>query len=289
MAGGRTRSSVDAGSDATKMNEGDADHDDANSAVSANILAAIKSAINDVIGERLDNIDSALTQLVQLSQRMADVEQAMQDTSDRLEAAVTTLLPASTRHMSELAEGLAKKQLEVDVHRRKWNLVIHGIDGGAGEDEAVTRQTCKDFAKTVFKVDDAEATLFSACHRLSQKPNAGIIIRFVDLAQRDRWLSGTKNLKNYSKKVSISPDLPPILRPLKDELMQRRAQLPVQQKQKSRVRFIPQWPFVELRVQGQSPQRPKTDLRSITSKMLEIDSLLQLNYWKSVSYITTFD
>ena len=60
-------------------------------------------------------LGSALTQLVQLNQRMADVEQAMQDTRDHLEA--------------ELAEGLAKKPLEVDVHRRKWNLVIHGLDG----------------------------------------------------------------------------------------------------------------------------------------------------------------
>ena len=285
MAGGRTRSNADACSDVAKMNQGDSDRDDPNSPVSASILAAITSAINDVIGERLDNIDSALNQLVQLNQRMVDVERAMQDTSDRLEAAVSTLLPSITRHMSQLAEGLARKQLEADVHSRKWNLVIHGLDGRAGEEGEVTRQTCKDFAKTALKVDDAEATIFSACHRLSQNPNAGIIIRFVDLAQRDRWLSGTKYLKNYNKKISISPDLPPVLRPLKDELMQTRAQLPAQQKQKSRVRFIPQWPFVELQIQGQSPQGPKTDIRSVTNKMLELDSLLLLNQWKSRAYI----
>ena len=51
------------------------------------------------------------------------------------------------------------------------------------------------------------------------------------------------------------------------------------------VRFIPQWPFVELRIQGQPPQRPKTDLRSVTNKMLKLDSLLLLNQWKSHSYI----
>ena len=198
---GRTRGSVDAAPDvATNMSQGNQDRDGANSGVSADILAAIKSAVNDVIGKWLDSIDNALTQLVQLNQRMIDVERAMQDTSNRLEDAVSTLLPSITTHMSQLAEGLARKQLEIDVHRRKWNLVIHGIDGGAGEDEATTRQTCKDFAKHVLKVDDADATLFSACHRLSQKPNAGIIIRFVDLAQRDQWLTGTKQLKNHSKK-----------------------------------------------------------------------------------------
>ena len=123
---------------------------------------------------------------------------------------------------------------------RKWSLVIHGLDGGASEDGEVTRQTCKDFAKTVLKVEDAEATIFSACRRLSQRPNAGITIRFVDLAQWDRWLSVTKHLKNYNKKILISPDLPPMLRSLEDELKQTRAQLPAQQKPKSRVRFIPQ-------------------------------------------------
>ena len=43
MAGGRTRSNTDAGSDVTKMDQGDVNHDDANSAVSATILAVIKA------------------------------------------------------------------------------------------------------------------------------------------------------------------------------------------------------------------------------------------------------
>ena len=135
----------------------------------------------------------------------------------------TNVFPTTTIGIPTTTIG---KQLEIDVHRRKWNLVIHGIDGGAGEDEATTRQTCKDFAKHVLKVDDADATLFSVCHRLSPKPNAGIIIRFVDLAQRDQWLTGTKHLKNHPKKVSICPDPPPVPRPLKDELMQRRDPTP---------------------------------------------------------------
>ena len=60
----------------------------------------------------------------------------------------------------------------------------------------------------------------------------------------------------FPPKILLCPDLPPVLRPLKDELMQRRAQLPAEQKQKSRVRLIPQWPFMELGIQGQSSQSP---------------------------------
>ena len=65
MAGGRSRSNADAGSDITKMSQGNCDWDEANNPVSASLLAAIKSAINNLIGERLD---SALMQLVQPNQ-----------------------------------------------------------------------------------------------------------------------------------------------------------------------------------------------------------------------------
>ena len=150
--------------------------------------------------------------------------------------------------------------------------MIHGIEGNAKEDGALTRQACVNFAKTV---PDAEATAFAACHRLSQKANAGIIVRFVDLAQRDSWLSGTKHLKNHSRRVSISLDLPPVIRPLKDELMEMRSKLPRDTKQKSKLRFLPHWPFVELRIDGQSPKRPSFSLSAVTSKMLDIEPLLQ--------------
>ena len=190
--------------------------------------------------------------------------------------ALGTMLPTITAHMSHLAEALARRQLEPEVHRRKWNLVIHGIQGDANEGGSVTRQTCVQFVKTVLKVPDAEATAFAACHRLSQKPNAGIILRFVDLAQRDSWISGTKHLKNYYGKVSISPDLPPVIRPLKDKLMEARAKLQTDNKQKSRLKFLPQWTIVELRMEGQSPKRPSSSLSSVTSKMLSIEPLLRL-------------
>ena len=257
----------------------DTDADDAimepPSSVSPELLAAIKWAVKDTVGTQLANIDKALTQLVQINERIESLEHSMQATSDRLEDAITTMLPAITAHMSRLAEALARRQLELEVHRRKWNLVIHGIEGKAKEDGALTRQACVNFAKTVLKVPDAEATVFAACHRLSQKANAGIIVRFVDLAQRDSWLSGTKHLKNHSRKVSISPDLLPVIRPLKDELMEMRSKLPRYTKQKSKLRFLPHWPFVELRTDGQSPKRPSFSLSAVTSKMLDIEPLLQ--------------
>jgi hypothetical protein len=56
---------------------------------------------------------------------------------------------------------------------------------------------------------------FSACHRLSQKDNAGIIVKFTNLTDKNEWLAKTKNLKNSSNSISISPDIPQVLTPLK--------------------------------------------------------------------------
>lgn len=244
--------------------------------VSPELLAAVKIAVEEVVGSKLAKIDKALSDLVALNQRMAAVEAAMQATSDRLEDAITNMLPALTAHVSHLTEALARRQLELEVHRRKWNLVIHGLKGDAKEDGTVTRAKCLRFAQEVLQVPDAEDTPLAACHRLAQGADAGIILRFVDLADRDAWLSGTKHLKNYASKISISPDLPPVLRPLKDELMEKRSKLPTATKQKSRVRFLPKWPFVELRTEGQDPTRPSASLNSITAKMLDLQPLIEL-------------
>ena len=39
-------------------------------------------------------------------------------------------------------------------------------------------------------------------------------LRFWDLQQRNQWLDNAKKLKNHQDNISISPDLPPVLRPL---------------------------------------------------------------------------
>ena len=176
------------------------------------ILAAIKVVVREemgVISARLDSIDKTLANLVELQQRILEVEEGLQFTSERLNTLATEVLPAMCDHMARITESLAHQTLQIDVHRRKWNIVIHGIEGPVGELECATRAKCIQFAKEVLQVEDAATWHLAACHRLSQKPNAGIILRFVDLAQRDRWLTGTKHLRGYTRKISISPDLPP--------------------------------------------------------------------------------
>ena len=247
--------------------------------VDSELLAAIRNVVKEElqpVTERLDKLDSDIGKLTGLLKRMDDVEKGLQHTSDRVDSLVTDLLPAINSHIAKLSEALAHQTLKIDVHRRKWNVIVHGLEGAVGEDEVTTRNAVFKFAKDALKVNNAKNTRLAACHRLSRKENSGVILRFCDLADRDKWITGTKNLKDFGKKMSVSPDLPPVLRPLKDELMKTRSELAPDVKSKSRVRYLPQWPFVELRIEGRNPIRPNTSLGAITKTVLGVDPLLVL-------------
>ena len=82
----------------------------------------------------------------------------------------------------------------------------------------------------------------------------------LDLVLRDRWLVGTEHLKNQSGKVSNSYDLSLVLRSLKNELMKGRSKFPAPIKQKSLIKFLPQWPLIELKIDGQPPKRSTVNL-----------------------------
>ena len=112
---------------------------------------------------------------------MTVVEETIQFANECLDALATELLPGLSSHMAQIVESLAHQTLQIDVHRRrKWNFVIHGIGGPAGEEEDVTRAKCIKFPGEALKVDDPDNWHLAACHWLSQKANAGIILRFVD-------------------------------------------------------------------------------------------------------------
>ena len=240
------------------------------------LLAAIRQVIREEVTKELKEIKESLATLVDINKRLEEVEKGLQFTSERLDSAIKTILPSLSAHMTQLSEGLAMQTLQIDVHRRKWNLIVHGIEGPANEDEKLTRAACIKFAKDILQVEDAESTRLAACHRLSRKADAGIIIRFCDLAQRDLWLAGSSNLKGLTQKISISPDLPPVLRPMKDSLMLTRKNLPPTVKSESRVRYLHSWPFVELQIKNAPTQRPATSKSDIVKNMLKFDPFFEI-------------
>ena len=71
------------------------------------ILAAIKLVVQQEVSAKLETINKSLQELVTLNRRIADLEQSMQHTSDRLESVVSELLPAITQNLSSVSQALA--------------------------------------------------------------------------------------------------------------------------------------------------------------------------------------
>ena len=193
----------------------------------------------------------------------------------RVETIETASLPALATHIASVTTNLATYVLDQDVHRRKWSLIIHGIKGAESEDELTTRQKCIALAAETLRVPNAVNTQLSACHRLSKKANAGIILRFVDLSQRNIWLKNARNLKNSKEHISISPDLPPLIRPLKMDLLQQRKELPPDVRVKSHVQYFSSWPYVKLNVPGQQPRVPTPTKNAVLGTLFGVSALLK--------------
>ena len=140
------------------------------------------------------------------------------------------------------------KIIEESVHKRKWNVVIDGLEEIAGEHEDVTRGKVEKLAKDVFQTNH---TVFKACQRLNHTvENSAIHVSLVDLSVKNKWFANAKNLKQYNtstkRNVSISQDVPPVIRPFKRELLKKRADLPAGEKGKTKLRYLSTYPFVIL-------------------------------------------
>ena len=240
-------------------------------------------ALRDEIKSLHSKFDDIISQeITPLKSRLSDVADGLTHASDTITHIEKSCLPAITQHIASLTQANHHEILKMDAHRRKWNVIFHGIDGPAAQDETATRNDMRNFAKSVLKLsqDDINDTRFSACHRLSKKKDAGVIVRFSDLSDRDKWLMGAKNIQSYlaalpphqqGKKISMSIDLPPLIRPLKNELMQKRRELPLERKRKSKLRYLTQYPFVELRIEDEPTLRPSVSLTDITKSTLGLD------------------
>ena len=147
------------------------------------------------------------------------------------------------------------KLLDLDTHRQKWTLIFNGIKGEKGEDEQVTRSKIRSFAKDKLKVTGADLHPMAACHRLSQKQNAAIIVKFVDLMDRNVWLFNGKNLRN-SETIKI-------------RCFKTTKVPPPAHKQKSAVKYLPNWPYVCLSIKGQTTKYPIINKAEIVNKYLD--------------------
>ena len=226
------------------------------------IALIVDKLLDRKLGEQTAHIDTSLSEQITVL-------------SEKYENLKTKTLPALATHVATVTNQLALRNLELETHRRKWNLILHGVGGEEGESQNTTREKVLRFAKDNLKLKNNELDMhFAACHRLSRNKDAGIIIRFCDLGQRDLWMSSTRNLKG--SKFSLAPDLPPKVRPLKNAIMLHRKSLNEEARRKSKVRYLAQWPFVELRLDDKNTFRPQVALEQIVGDVLGIHTMFKL-------------
>ena len=249
-----------------------------NISVDPSTVVAIALVVDKLLEARFtaqtSEIEKSLNEKVAaLEATMSSLKDDLSFLSNKYDTLKNTALPALASHVSNIANNLTLRHLELETHRRKWNLILHGIKGDADEFQHTTRESVLKFAKDKLKIRDTSNIHIAACHRLSRSANAGIIIRFCDLSQRDEWMAATKNLKDTG--ISLSPDLPPKLRPIKNAVMLHRKSLSTEEKRKSKVRYLPSWPFVELKSDN-SVFRAPISVNKIVGDTLGIDTLIKL-------------
>ena len=248
-------------------------------AVDPQVLCAIKLAIQPVLDAQAGmakKLDEALEELATVRNKVGDLETAVQHSSDRVDTIVSNTLPGVAQHISSIATALAMRQLDLDVHQRKWALVIDGVDGAAREKEEDTRTACLALARDALKIPDAINTRISACHRLSPDANSAIYIRFTDLQQRNNWLGNAKNLAGRDTNISISPDIPPVLRQLKKDLLAQRRNLDANKRKHSSIQYIKQWPYMKLKIRNHGDQYPRVSQQTIVKDVLGLNPLVEV-------------
>ena len=239
-------------------------------------IQAAQTALKQEWSQRLDRIEDQLKQLAEVGQTVSQVEDAIQFQSQRIDDLLKVTLPAITDYVEKMVNASVIQTLDLDAHRRKWSISIHGLPGPAGEDEATTRKACVALAQQHLRVPDAAEADIAACHRLKQEPNAGITIRFVDLSKRNKWMAGAKHLKGHDGKISMTPDMPPPLRKLRTELLAIRRNMPPEQKTQTSIKYLKTWPYVELSVPGGDNIRPTTSQSDVVANILGIHPRLSL-------------
>lgn len=164
--------------------------------------------------------------------------------------------------------------LDREVHDRKWALLVDGVPGIKNESTYETRKKTESLAKDAFKFK--KPLYLQACHRLKPENNARIIIVFTDLDDRNFWLDNASKLKDYNMKnktkINLCPDLPPAVRPLRNDIMMQRKELLQSSPEKVlRVMYSPRFPYVSLAIKGESVKfMPKFSKAEIMEKAMEI-------------------
>ena len=148
-------------------------------------MSASITSLKSDITSRLDEMDRKIGSISNMQNSIAALEKSMTFHTQELDTMRNSTLPGLVGHISQVATAITLQNVDLNVHRRKFSLIIQGLEGPAREECANTRKSVIDMAKTKLGVLATPRDL-AACHRLKPMKDAGIIVRrFVDINERD--------------------------------------------------------------------------------------------------------
>ena len=119
---------------------------------------------------KLSDIEATVTghatAIQTITETVRELEKSMEYTSENQHHLTQTKLPELSSHLEQLASALVLRTLDMEVHSRKWNLIMQGVKGPANENECTTRETAIVLATTGLRVVNAANSRIAACHRL---------------------------------------------------------------------------------------------------------------------------
>lgn len=232
------------------------------------------------IADKVDHLEKKIEDVASLQSSIDRIETSVQEIKSSTNKLKTDTIPGLVDHMNSMLTHIGLQNVDLNMHRRKFSLIIQGLPGKAEESSDDTRKAVLDMAKKNLKLKDTRDTplredQLSACHRLQTTAGSAVIARFVDLKQRDRWLAHAKHLAN--SQISMSVDVPPCLRKAKQQLMAVRKDLAPEAKKRSFVKHLPTWPYLLLQRKGEEPihhKFTKSDIVSLALKLPEDASVM---------------
>ena len=63
--------------------------------------------------------------LTEIKADVTEIKRSLSDCSERIDTISNKFLPSLAKHVTDIAVALAERVLDMDVHSRKWSLVLH--------------------------------------------------------------------------------------------------------------------------------------------------------------------
>ena len=168
---------------------------------------------------------------------------------------IKTLNEETVPNLEDKLNEEANERIRLELWRRKWNVVIGGIEGTLNETPRVTEKKVRAFFETVLRMPTEETiyVLLQAVHILpggAYEQKRRIIVRFNSLIVRDEMLAAAMKLKKGSG-YSVVPDVPPSVAALRSKLLSQRRGMPPEEQRKTLLVYIKTYPCVALRKRNQ--------------------------------------